>query len=107
MNVFWPHNLKYQVNVNAILILENCTAHGTKQCFLSTCIGIKLLPPKITSRHQPADMRIIESSKVGYKSLYLWNIFVVVLKGRQYQGSDKEEDTGEYNMVEIQTCWIV
>ena len=30
MNVYWPHHLKYQGNINAVLTLDNCTAHDTK-----------------------------------------------------------------------------
>ena len=72
MNVFWKYNLKYQGNANAILTLENCTAHEIKQFFLPNHIGIKFLPLKVTIFHQPADMGIIASLKVGYKALYLW-----------------------------------
>ena len=51
MNVFWPHHLNYQGNFNAILTLENFTAHDMEQFLLPTRIGIKLLPPKVASRH--------------------------------------------------------
>ena len=44
MNVFWPHHLKYQGNTNAIITLENCTANDMKEFFLTTRIGIKLIP---------------------------------------------------------------
>ena len=30
MNLFWPHHLKYQGNVNAILTLENGTFHDMR-----------------------------------------------------------------------------
>ena len=49
MNVFWPHHLKYQVNFNAILTLENFTAHDMKQFFLPTHLGIKLMPTKVNN----------------------------------------------------------
>ena len=77
MNVFWPHHLKYQVNVNDILTLDNCTAHEMKQFCLPTRLGIKFLPPKVTSHHQPADMGIISSLKVGYKNLFLWKLLEI------------------------------
>ena len=77
MNVFFPHHLKYQGNANAVLTLENCTAHDMKQFCLPTRLGIKLLPPKYTSHHQPDDMGIIASLKVGYKAFYLWNILEI------------------------------
>ena len=65
MNDFWPHHLKYQGNVNAIITLDNFTAHDIKQFFLPTRLGIKFLPPKVPSCHKPADMGIIASLKVG------------------------------------------
>ena len=68
MNFFWSHHLKYQVNVNAIIILESCTAHDIKQFCLPTHIGIEFLPPKVTSRHQPSDKGIIAYLKVGCKA---------------------------------------
>ena len=71
INVFWPHHLKYQGNVNAILTLDNCTGHNTKQFWLTNRLGIKFLTPKVTSLHQSADMVIIAYLKVGYKALYL------------------------------------
>ena len=71
---FGKYSLKYQENFNAIITLDNCTAHDTKQFCLPTLIGIKFLPPKVTSCHQPDDMGIIEPLKSGYKALYLWKI---------------------------------
>ena len=78
MNVFWQHHLKYQGNVNAIRNLDNCTYHDMKQLCLTTRLGIKLLPPKFSSQHRPADIGIITSLKVGYKALYLWNLFGII-----------------------------
>ena len=69
MNFFWPHHLKYLGTVDDILTVENFTFHDMKQFCSPTCIGIKLMSPKVTCRHQPADMGIISSLKVGYKSL--------------------------------------
>ena len=71
MNVFLSHNLNYQVNYNAITTLENCTVHEMKQFCIPTRLGVKLLPPKFTSRNQPSDMGTISSLKLGYKALYL------------------------------------
>ena len=89
MNVFWPHHLRYQGNVNAILTLDNCISHDIKQFFLLTHIAIKFLPPKVTSRHQPDDTGIISSLKVGctnpciFGSYWKCLTILVVLKWRQ------------------------
>ena len=65
MNVFWPHHLKYQGYVNAIITLDNSTSHDMKQFCLNIRLGNKFLTPKVNSRHQPADIGIIASLKVG------------------------------------------
>ena len=88
MSFFWGHHLKYQANVNAIPTLDNCTADDMKQFFFPTPLGMKFLPPIVTSHHQPSDMGIIASLKVGCKALYLRKILefftlLVVLKGRK------------------------
>ena len=38
---------------------------------------IKLLPPDVTSRHQPADMGMIAALKAGYKALRLHNLLEI------------------------------
>ena len=113
MNFFCPHHLKYQVNANSIITLYNSISHDMKQFFLPTHIAIKLLPPKFTSRHQPDDTGIIADLKVGctkpciFGSYWKFLSLLIVLKGWQYQGSYKEEDAGEYNMLASHTCCIV
>ena len=64
-------SLKYQGNINSILTLDNCNSHDMKQFCLPTLQGIKFIPQKLTSCHQPDDMDIIAYLKVGYKYLYL------------------------------------
>ena len=75
--MFGPHHLKYQGNVSAIINLDSSTAHDIKQFLFPTLIGIKLLSPKVTSSHPPADMGIMTYIKVGYKAFYLWNLLEV------------------------------
>ena len=70
-NVFWLSHLQENGHVNAILILDNCSAHKIDVSKISSRITIKFLPPNVTSRHQPADMGMIAALKTGYKALYL------------------------------------
>ena len=84
LNVFWPYHLKYHGDVNALLLLENCSAHKDldqpsvcKQFLIPDKCHIMFLPPNTTSRMQPADMGIIATMKVGYKLKLLQELLVV------------------------------
>ena len=70
-NVFWPAHVHRNGEVNAILILDNCSAHNIDFSTISKHLTVKFLPPNVTSRSQPADMGMINSLKLGYKSNYL------------------------------------
>ena len=70
-HVFWPEHLKQHGDVNAILLLDNCSAHKIDEKLLPRNLHILFLPHNVTNRHQPADMGMIAGLKVGYKSLYL------------------------------------
>ena len=70
-NVFWPSHELRNGNVNAILILDDCTAHKIDMSKIPKHLTIKFLPPNVTNRHQPADMGMISSLKAGYKALFL------------------------------------
>ena len=77
-NVFWPDHLHCNGHgVNAILILDNCTAHQIDMSLLPPNLTIMFLPPNVTSRHQPADMGMIAALKAGYKSLYLHTLLCI------------------------------
>ena len=76
-NMFRPHHLRENGDVNAILILENCTAHDIDQSRLPVHLLIKLFPPNITNRHQPADIGMIAALKAGYKYLYLRELLAI------------------------------
>ena len=56
--------------MNAILLLDNCSAHtlsDEKKSKLPNQISIFFLPPNVTNTHQPYEMGMIASIKVGYK----------------------------------------
>jgi len=57
-------------DVPCILILDNCSAQmglDTIVNHLFTNLHIMYLPPNVMSMHQPCDMGIISTMKVGYK----------------------------------------
>ena len=53
--------------VYCILLLDNYSAHNVSKDKYSRYIIILFLPPRVTSWHQPADMGMIASLKVGYR----------------------------------------
>ena len=66
-------------DVNAILILDNCSAHNIDMSNIPPRLTIKFLPPDVTSRHQPADMGMIAAAlKVGYKAMFLRYLLDIV-----------------------------
>jgi hypothetical protein len=72
--VFWPSHLKKHGNVKALLLLDNCSAHFVdRQLVMAPEDKLKIVffPPNMTSNHQPADMGMIATIKVGYKASLL------------------------------------
>ena len=65
----------------AILILDNCSAQKhfseEEQSSLPAKLLLLYLPPNVTSHHQPCDMGIIASLKVGYKTNMLRKLLAV------------------------------
>ena len=54
---------------NAVLVLDNCSAHPDSDDLISTDSKIfaKFLPPNVTALIQPMDLGVIESVKRRYK----------------------------------------
>jgi hypothetical protein len=75
--VLWPFHLRTQGDVNALLLLDNCTAHDVDMSKLPRKLTIIFLPPNMTSVHQPADMGMIASLKVGYKMQLLGKLLAI------------------------------
>ena len=75
LNVFKPaHEKKHGHHVRAILLLDNCSAHKlseTQLGMLPDWLKIVFFPPNVTNRSQPADMGMIASLKIGYKTTML------------------------------------
>ena len=73
LHCFWPHHRSRHGDSHCILLLDNFSAHekilGDSQ--LPKKLHLLFFPPKCTSFLQPADMGMIASLKLGYKSLYL------------------------------------
>ena len=62
----------------AMFLVDNCIAHQIDESYLPCGISLLFLTPIFTITGQPTDMGMIESLKVGYKSIiltYLLNIF--------------------------------
>jgi hypothetical protein len=67
-NVFWPFHLKENGDVPAILLLDNFSGQtNLDKSSLPRNLEIMYFPENVTNKHQPADMGIIASLKVGYK----------------------------------------
>ena len=66
-SVFWPWHVEKHGEVCCLLLLDNCSAHRVLKEQYSRFIIILFLPPRVTSWHQPADMGMIASLKVGYR----------------------------------------
>ena len=69
LEVFWPHHIQKHGHSHCILLLDNCPAHAIDTSTLPEQLHILFLPPNMTSNHQPADMGMIASLKVGYKTM--------------------------------------
>ena len=102
--------------MNAILILDNCSAHKIDISKILLKITIKFLPPNVTSCHQPADMEMIAALKTGYKSLYLCQLLEMfdihggyeqgaVSRRRQKQGQKGIQYGGLYDHDEADLEW--
>ena len=63
--------------MNAVIILDNCSAHKIDMSKIPARLLIKFLPPNVTSQHQTADMGMIAAPKAGYKALYLHNLLEI------------------------------
>jgi hypothetical protein len=67
-NVFWPFHLEQNGDVPAILLLDNFSGQtNLEKSSLPRNLEIIYFPENVTNTHQPADMGIIASLKVGYK----------------------------------------
>jgi hypothetical protein len=67
--VFWPCHLKKHGNVKAVLLFDNWSAHFVDRQLVRAPedkLKIGYFPPNMTSNHQPADMGMIATIKVGY-----------------------------------------
>lgn len=59
------------------MLLDNCTTHHIDISVLPEKLVIYFLPPNVTNTHQPADMGMISTLKVGYKTVILQKLLDV------------------------------
>jgi hypothetical protein len=79
LKVFWPFHLKYNGNVPAILLLDNCSVQTNMDAsLLPRNLEIEYFQENVTNTHQPADMGIIASLKVGYKLSMLETLLAII-----------------------------
>lgn len=77
-HVFWPMHTQKFGQLKAILLLDNCAAHTKLDpTHLPKNLIIHFFPSNVTSLHQPADMGIIATMKVGYRTLMLTQLLDV------------------------------
>ena len=66
--VLWLHHLKIHGDKHYFLLLNNCSAHKVDEGRLPPSLHLVFLPPNVTNMHQPADMGMLASINVRYKS---------------------------------------
>ena len=89
--VFWTHHMSVNGYVNSVLLLENCSAQtDMNPAQLPDRFTVVYLPPNMTSNHQPADMGMIASLKVGYKTTLLRNLLSVFDMEGGYQNAARQ-----------------
>jgi hypothetical protein len=78
LKVFWSFYLKYNGDVPAILLLDNCSVQTNLDAWLlPQNLEIEYFPENVTNTHQPADKGIIASLKVGYKLSMLETLLAI------------------------------
>ena len=85
--VFLPAHQQKFGNADCILILDNCPAHRVNTNILPKNLHVIFLPPNMTSNHQPADMGMIASLKVGYKIIMLDKLLEIFDGEGGYEGA--------------------
>ena len=80
-NHFVPEVMQHQRNLglsgNALLLLDNCSAHPKKLLANDGNICCEFLPPNVTSVLQPLDCGVIESMKRMYGRHFLLDIIKI------------------------------
>ena len=108
--MLWPHHISVNGYVNAVLLLDNCSAQtDLDPAHLPSKLTVVYLPPNMTSNHQPADMGMIASLKVGYKTTLLRNLLNVFDMEGGYQNVSERRlcmAAKAFHMVGSQPSWI-
>ena len=65
--VYWLYHFGYYGDIHCVLLLDYCSARKVDKVRLPHAHPIIFLPPNVTNIHQPVEMRMITSLKVGYK----------------------------------------
>jgi len=90
-NVLHKHVLEKHGDVPFIIILDGCKAHeGIPSSELPEKCHFIFLPPNLTSRHQPADLGMISTLKVGYKTIMLTTLLDILDDPRHFERALRE-----------------
>jgi len=90
--VFWKYHLSVHGDVPCILLLDNCSAQtGLNDGNQLINLHIMYFPPNMTSLHQPCDMGIIATLKVGYKMKMLQILLNIFDQEGGYQAAAVEQ----------------
>ena len=108
---FWPYNSSQHSYLDALLILEKCTAHNVDMSQLTKGLTIILFPPNMASNHQPSDMGMIASMNLEIRYLwwgdYCWFLTPLVDKNnKKSSASDKGEDVKDLLLAEESIFWM-
>jgi hypothetical protein len=89
---YWSSNFS-QNDLAGSYTTINCSAHKLPDNEMKELerknIFIKFLPPNLTSKRQPADMVMIASLKVGYKSLMLNELLDLFDEGGGFETEER------------------
>ena len=78
-------------DLKVVLFLDNCSAQtDLNPDQLPDILTVVYLPPNMTSNHKPADMGMIASLKVGYKTTLLRNLLSVFDMEGGYQNAARQ-----------------
>ena len=76
--------------MQVLLLLDNCASHDIDKAGLPLNHDILFFPPNMTSNHQPADMGMTASAKVGYKMLLLQKLLSIFNFEGGYEGASHQ-----------------
>ena len=76
--LYFEKEIGKQEGRNVLLLMDNCSAHGSKETLpILKHVEIEFLPPNTTSKLQPLDAGIIAEMKVLYRRHQIENLSLI------------------------------